>query len=45
MSKEQRMDTDFMKRLLDWLLRVLDVALVISAGVTIIFVVVFLVMR
>ena len=40
------MDTNIiMDRLLDWLIKVLDVVLVISAGVTIIFVVVFLVMR
>ena len=34
-----------MKRLLDWLLKVLDVVLVISAGVTIIFVVLFIVLN
>ena len=39
------MDSDFMKRLLDWLLSVLDVALVISAGAMIVFVVFFLVLK
>jgi hypothetical protein len=39
------MDTNSVKRLLDWLIKVLDVVLVLSAGAVIIFVVVFLVLR
>ena len=39
------MDTNFMRRILDWLIKALDVALVISAGAAVIFVVVFLVLR
>jgi len=34
-----------MKRLLDWLIKVLDIALVLSAGAIVVFVVCFLVMR
>jgi hypothetical protein len=34
-----------MKRLLDWLIKVLDVALIISAGAMIVFVVLFLVTK
>jgi hypothetical protein len=39
------MDTDFMKRLLDWFIKVLDVVLIIGTGAMVVLVICFFVLR